>query len=350
MSSEPTYFYSWVLLGCETLLVAVALVYHARVRMPRPAVGVYNRADISIMALLVIVMPVVYAAISGAIVSAFFCLVCYAALQAVVAPLAPGRVSWLVAAGLCAADLACTEWGGPHQTLFVNDLVIGIAVLGAANLWVQSGMRSAHIAWFAGFLAIYDFLATSVTSSTGDFIERVNGIAFSPEWIFTLGPHPVAIGLGDLLLLCVFPLAAHRSFGTAAGVVALATGSAVVAAGAVAYHYGVLHGAAPVLTVLGPLVVVQHNVWRRVRGRERTTGEWRRDGRDAVSAADGVVLTGEDIRSADTVALPDGPAGFWAAIDGTRVAGVAPTPGAARRQARENGCVTVPQVREVTAP
>lgn len=345
MSSEPAYFYSYVLLSCESLLVAVALVYHARVRMPRPAIGVYNRADILIMSLLVVVMPVIYVTISGALVSMFFCLVCYAALQVVIAPLARGRASWLIAAGLCAADLIATEWGGPHQALFVNDLVVGIAVVGAANLWVQSGMRSEQIAWFAGFLAIYDFLATSVTSSTGDFIERVSGIPFSPEWVFTLGPNPVAIGLGDLLLLAVFPLAAHRSFGAVAGIVAMAAGSAVVAADTVAYRYGVLHGAAPVLTVLGPLVVVQHHVWRRVRGRERTTGEWRGN---AAPVADGVVLADHDIRSTDAVPLPDAPAGYWVAIDGTRVVGVAPTPGAARRKARENGCTAVPQVREVT--
>jgi hypothetical protein len=346
MSSESAYLFSYVLLGCESLLVAIALVYHAKVRMPRPAIGVYNRADILIMSLLVVVMPVIYVAISGAIVSAFFCLICYAALQVTIAPLARGRASWLIAAGLCAADLVATEWGGPHQALFVNDVVIGIAVVGAANLWVQSGMRSAHIAWFAGFLAVYDFVATSVTSSTDDFIARVSGIPFSPEWVFTLGPNPVAIGLGDLLLLSVFPLAAHRSFGAVAGIVAMATGTAVVAADTVAYHYGVLHGAAPVLTVLGPLVVVQHHLWRRARGRERTTGEWRRN---AVPVAAGAVLADHDIRSTDAVPLPDGPTGFWAAIDGTRVVGVAPTPGAARRKARENGCTAVPQVREITA-
>jgi hypothetical protein len=279
------------------LPVSQIRLYGDRDDMPRrfPSALIFARKPS--MSLLVVVMPVIYVAISGAIVSAFFCLICYAALQVTIVPLARGRASWLIAAGLCAVGLVGTEWGGPHQALFVNDVVIGIAVVGAANLWVQSGMRSAHIAWFAGFLAVYDFVATPVTSSTDDFIERVSGIPFSPEWVFTLGPNPVAIGLGDLLL-SVFPLAAHRSFGAVAGIVAMATGTAVVAADTVAYHYGVLHGAAPVL---------------------------------------------------DAVPLPDGPTGFWAAIDGTRIVGVAPTPGAARRKARENGCTAVPQVREITA-
>lgn len=346
MPNHSTYFFYYVALGCVALLVAAALVYHAKLRMPRPAIGVYNRSDILIMSLLVVVMPILYVRISGVLVSVFFGLMCYVALQVALAPLARGRASWLIAAALCAADVVCTEWAGPHGAMVVNDVVIGIAVIGAANLWVQSGMRSVHIAWFAAFLAVYDLVATSLTSSTEDFIHRVHGIAFAPEWVFTLGHDPVAIGLGDLLLLSVFPLAAHRSFGVVAGIAAAVVGVAVVAAYALAYRYGVLHGAAPVLTVLGPLVLVQHHVWIRLRAHERTTGDWRRHGEPAAEGA----LAEEEIRDADSVPPPDGPEGFWVAVAGTRVVGMAATPGAARRKARENGCTTVPQVREIPSP
>lgn len=342
MSHSPSFSYS-VALACVVLLMAAASAYHAGVRMPRPAVGVYNGADILIMSLLVIVTPVIYAAVTGVLVSIFFGLVCYAALQVAAAPLVRGRLSWAVAAGLCAADVLCTELGSARLGFFVNDAVIGLAVIGVTNLWVQSGMRSGHIAWFAGFLAVYDLVATWLTSSTADFIQRVSGIPFSPEWVFTSGPDPVAIGLGDLLLLCVFPLAVHRSFGIVAAVVAMAAGTAVTVAYAIGYRYGVLHGAAPVLTVLGPLVVIQHHVWRHVRGRERTTGEWRGTAR----ATDDVVLEEHDVAAADKVPMPEGTPGSWVAIAGTRVVGVASTPGAARRRARENGCAVTPQVREI---
>lgn len=343
---DSSYPYFYVELACIAALITAAVLYHARVQMPRPAVGVYNRADIITMSLLVVVTPLIYAAISAAIVSLVFCLICYAAIQIVVAPLVPGRLSWAVAAGLCAADVFFAESSGTRSGFFMNDVVIAIAVIGAANLWVQSGMRSRHIAWFAAFLAVYDLIATSLTSSTSDFIHRVSGIPFSPEWVFTGGSSPVAIGLGDLLLLVVFPLAAHRSFGVIAGIVAAVTGTAVVAAYAAAYRYGILHGAAPVLTVLGPLVVVQHWAWAHGRGGERTTGEWRRHDAPAV---DGAVVEERDIVAADSVSHPGGPEGSWVAIAGTRVVGVAATPGAARRRARENGCTAVPQVREVPA-
>ncbi|MEV6075797.1 hypothetical protein AB0L80_11925 [Streptomyces sp. NPDC052069] len=84
----------------------------------------------------------------------------------------------------------------------LTDVLLAIAVVGVANMWAQSGMRSVHTAWFAGMLCCYDLVATGLTTVMDRFAAQVVGLPFAPLPAVTQDGPPVALGLGDLLLLC----------------------------------------------------------------------------------------------------------------------------------------------------
>ncbi|MEV5686711.1 hypothetical protein AB0L68_26460 [Streptomyces sp. NPDC052164] len=165
----------------------------------------------------------------------------------------PGRPPALVAAtaGCAFADL-------PVAVTALTDVPLAIAVVGVADMWAQSGMRSVHTAWFAGMLCCYDLVATGLTSVMDRFAAQVVGLPFAPLPAVTQDGPPVALGLGDLLLLVLFPLVALKAFGRAAALLAAGVGLAVSASVSLLFGLGVLTGAFPPLTALGPLIVLQH--------------------------------------------------------------------------------------------
>lgn len=80
----------------------------------------------------------------------------------------------------------------------------------------------------------------------------------------------MAIGLGDLLLAAVYPLALRKAFGRTAGLTGLVV-ALIVVGGLLAMP---LAGTFPVMVVLGPLMVLQYAWWIRRRGAERTTWQY----------------------------------------------------------------------------
>ncbi|WP_173860886.1 hypothetical protein [Streptomyces sp. SAT1] len=339
---------------CVALLMAVAGGYLAKVAMPRPPVGVYAPADVAVLCVGVVVAPLLYGALPGAWVSALFGLVFCVALQFTLAPLCSGRWAWCLAlaataltAGAAVADLSAGVRAG-------TDVVLAVAVVGVANLWAQSGMRSAHVAALAAALTCYDLVATTLTDVTGDFFAQVRGRPFAPLLALTGGAHPVAVGLGDLLLLVLFPLVAAKAYGRPAALLAGAVGVVVTSAISVLFAVGALTEGFPLLTALGPLIVVQHLVWSRRAGGERTTAEWRAGAAGPARRANAAGAEPDAALAAAVAAtLPTGPAGglnedlpagSWVVLCEGRVVGTGASPGLARRDAREHGEDTGPLV------
>ncbi|MFJ9770286.1 hypothetical protein ACIRVF_03475 [Kitasatospora sp. NPDC101157] len=329
--------------------LTVAARYLARVRMPRPPVGVYTGGDIAVLCAGVVLAPLLYTALPGAAVSAVFGLVLCLAVQFTLAPLLAAAGlrgapwSWGASLAGTAATALAALTGHPGAARAGSDLLIAVAVVGVANLWTQSGLRAGHTAALAAALTCYDLAATTLTDTTARFFEQVHDRPFAPVLALTGGARPVALGLGDLLLLVLFPLVAAKAYGRAAAWCATLAGLLVTSAVSTCFALGVLTTGFPLLTALGPVIVGQHLYWRRRFGRERTTAQWR-EGRTAPLPPP----SGAELTAALGAATPDGaPAGTWLALAGGRVLGSGPTPGRARRDARRNGEVTPTTARMV---
>ncbi|MEW2518727.1 hypothetical protein [Actinacidiphila alni] len=288
--------------GCVALVMAVAGAYLARVRMPRPPVGVYEPADIVLLCVGIVLAPLLYLELPGTAVAAVFGVVLGLAVQFTLAPVMAARwpgagwataTTWLLAAAGCAVTALLHD--RPTGVRVGTDLLIAVAVVGVANLWTQSGMRAAHVAALAAALACYDLVATALTDVTLRFATRVQGRPFAPMLALTGGRHPVSVGLGDLLLLVLFPLVAAKAYGRGAALVAGAVGVTVTGAISALFAVGALTSGFPLLTALGPLIVAQHLYWSRRLGGERTTAQWRA-APGGVRPAPGGVRSGPAVR------------------------------------------------------
>jgi hypothetical protein len=122
----------------------------------------------------------------------------------------------------------------------------------------------------------YDLIATALLPLMTDLITRLASIPFAPVVSWGAGPERFVIGLGDLLLTAVFPLAMGKAFGRSAGIAAMAINLGAIAATMAFLQLARLEAAVPLMSGLGPLMVAQYAYWVLRRGQERTTWEYLR--------------------------------------------------------------------------
>ena len=304
---SPLSQHALLLLVALACVAALALGYLARYEIERPPVGVFTFPDIAFMATTVIVLPLLYLHIPIAVEGCVFGIVLLALLHYTVQPVLPRPVAVTTVVALMAADAALALWGTGGATgtayLVVNDLVLALALLGVANLYAQSGMRASHVATLAALLAAYDYIATAVLPTTADLIANLGEQPFAPQIVVGAGGSQVGLGLGDTLMLTLWTVVAWKAFGRLAGLIGAAVGLGSVGVILWGLLAGRLTGQVPVMTLLGPLIVVQYLLWRSLTGRERTTGEWRAGEvpQQAATTAD-TVLAGEVARLIDRLA------------------------------------------------
>jgi hypothetical protein len=243
--------------------IALAVGYLLRVVMPRPPVGRFVWSDILVMIVVLVVMPFAYIHMPIGLVMAVFGLTMFVVVQVTLAPMLGGNIAALTAVALCAADVGAALAGWKIVLLVVNDFVVIAVTVGVTNMWAQTGMTPGHVAGLAAALAVYDTLATGLSSMTLDFVGRVAGMPFAPMLAVQYGSSPALIGLGDCLMLTIWPLVAARTYGWAAARWAVAVNMAVLGAIFFGLVTHVLRGGVPVLTPLGPLIVIQCLLWRR---------------------------------------------------------------------------------------
>lgn len=305
------------------LTVVLTAAYLGRYVMPRPPVGRMVGADVAVMVGALVVMPFAYLHVPAGVVVSIFGLVILTLTQLTLAPVLGGRWAMLAALLLCAADVTAYALGWPAALLVINDALLILLVVGVVNLWTQAAITPAQVAALAAALTLYDTLATGLTSLTVDFVQRMRGLPFAPVLATSYGDDPSLIGLGDCLMLSIWPVVALRAYGKAAAWCAAGL-EAVLLALSIAL---VLSSGRPLplLTVLGPLIFLQWAYWRR-RQALRTPAPARPEVNRALEVA-------------------DAPAGVWAALspEGLLVAEGA-TPGLARKEARLAGTEGVPVV------
>jgi hypothetical protein len=269
----------YVVLTFTAGAVLLGWLYFRNYQLARPSVGVLNLGDVAFMIGAIILIPYLYLALPLWLVAAIFALAMLSILHLLGEPLLRARwASWLFALSLVGADVWTNLRLGASSPAFflVNNAVLVLAVVGITSLWAQSGIKARDVAVLGGVLALYDLIATSLLPLMSDLITRLASIPFAPVVSWGAGPERFVIGLGDLLLATVFPLALRKAFGRSAGIAAMAINLGAIAATMAFLQLARLEVTVPLMSGLGPLMVAQYGYWTLRRGPERTTWEYLR--------------------------------------------------------------------------
>jgi hypothetical protein len=276
--------------GFAALSLLAGWGYFRRYRVTRPAFGVVGLTDVAIMLTFIVLVPYLYLtlplwAVAGLLGVGVLSTV-YLALEQLL------RWRWvtvLVCLGLVGADVALAVGQGVTGAAFllVNDTILVLVVVGATNLWAQSGMKARDATILGCVLAVYDTIATWQLPVMVKLLDRLLQLPLFPliAWPVRRGtipdvgsagvlPQLLGVGLGDILVATVFALTMRKAFGRPAGLVAVAVTLATVVGALSLLSSGLVTTAIPVMTFLGPLMIVQYAYWRRARHRERTTWQY----------------------------------------------------------------------------
>lgn len=200
------------------LTAAAAIVYHRRIRLPRPAIGVFNGRDVAVLLVFITILPVLYLAVPTLVLTGFLCLTFGSALSIGYQPLLGRAGSWLVIAGLLGTDIALAVTAlhsdtGWQAYWIVNSIIVLLAAAAIANLYIQGGMQLRHVTWFALALAVYDPIFSLVIPLTDRLAARFVGHPLDASVGYRLDGLSVNLGVGDLLVFSLFALAATREHG-----------------------------------------------------------------------------------------------------------------------------------------
>jgi hypothetical protein len=195
-----------------------ALFYFRRVRLERPAVGRFNGRDVLFLYGFLVVLPVVYLAIPKWAVTSLLALTFVVALSIGFRQLINPTVLWIGIGALVGANI----WIGHHMlgTLFgwtlywagISVLVV-LAAISVANLYVQGGMQLRHVSYFALGLAVYDGIFTLIWPVTNYLVREFVGFPLYPATGMRIFYNEAVIGLGDLLVYGAFIIAAYKAYG-----------------------------------------------------------------------------------------------------------------------------------------
>jgi hypothetical protein len=269
----------------SSLASLLALFYFRRIRMERPAIGRFNGRDVTILFFFLMILPAFYLLIPRWALETLLVLTFMSALsiglQKVLSPLK----MWLVIGLLLGADL----WTGQRllgtvvgwQVFWaLNSLIVLLAAISVANLYVQGGMQLRHVAWFAAVLAIYDSVFSIGFPITNLLVRDFVGYPLFPAIGMRISFNEAIVGLGDLLVYAAFTLAAVKAYGKPALRLALTLilifGAAMPTLSGLLINY--IDARADVIipaqTWFGPAALVGYFWLRHRYGRERTMKEY----------------------------------------------------------------------------
>jgi hypothetical protein len=275
---------------CMTMVGAMAaclgaLFYLRRVRLERPAIGTFNGRDVLFLFAFLVLLPGLYLLLPQWALTTVLALTFAAALSIGFRPVLAPATLWLGIGLLIGANL----WMGQrminnvHNWQLVwaeNSIIVLLAAISVANLYVQGGMQLRHVAWFAGGLAVYDSLFTLVWPVSNLLIREFVNHPLFPAMGMRIGYDEAIVGLGDLLVYAGFTIAAVKAYGRPGLRLALAL---VVVFGAVMptlsgllinYVDLRLDVVIPAQTWFGPAAILGYLWLRRRYGRERTMKEY----------------------------------------------------------------------------
>lgn len=275
---------------CVTVIGAMAaclgaLFYLRRIRLERPAIGRFNARDMVFLFVFLVVLPGFYLLLPGWALTTVLAVTFSAALAIGFRPVLSPTQLWLGIGVLIGANL----WMGHHLINNVanwhwvwaeNSLVVLLAAIAVANLYVQGGMQMRHVAWFAGALAIYDAIFTFAFPVSNRLIRDFVNHPLFPAMGMRIGFDEAIVGLGDLLVFSGFALAALKAYGKVgvrlALTLVLVFGAVMPSVSGLLINYvdARLDVVVPAQTWFGPAALLGYMWLRRRYGRERNMKEY----------------------------------------------------------------------------
>jgi len=203
-----------------------ALAFFRKVRLERPPIGTFNVRDLSILAFFIVALPVLYLRLPAGVLTAFLVVTFFSASLIALRPLVPARWLWCAIPLVLTANIVVTAQiddiaGGLQVYWLLTSAIVLIAGVGVANLYVQGGLGLRHIAWFTLFLAVYDIVFTRVIALTPELAVALQGRPLDPSIGFAAGGYNANVGLGDVLVFCLYITAAYKGFGRRGAVLSL---------------------------------------------------------------------------------------------------------------------------------
>ena len=262
-----------------------ALAYFRHIRLTRPPIGTFNARDLTVLACFIVTLPVLYVTLPAGVLTGFLVLTFFSALMIALRPLFSARTLLVAVPVLLTANLAVTRSmddiaGGLQVYWVLTSVVVLVAAVGVANLYVQGGLELRHIAWFAVFVGIYDVVFTRFIPLTPELAVALQGRPLDPSVGFAAGGYNANVGLGDLLVFCLYATAAARGFGRRGVVVSLVV---ITVFGAVAPSvtpllvpglFGTTAAAfVPVMTLFAPAALTGY-LWLSRTTSERRVWQW----------------------------------------------------------------------------
>jgi hypothetical protein len=288
LSSSQTFLSIFQL--CVTIIGAMtacllSLFYMRRVRLERPALGRFNGRDVAVLFAFLVLLPGFYLLLPRWALTSVLVITFSAALSIGFRPVLSPTALWLGIGALVGADL----WMGQRMINDVgnwqfvwgeNSIVVLLAAISLANLYVQGGMQLRHVAWFAGGLAVYDSVFTLLFPVSNSLIREFVNHPLFPAMGMRIGFDEAVVGLGDLLVYAGFTLAAYKAYGRPglrlALPLVLVFGAVMPALSGLLFNYVDLRldVVVPAQTWFGPAAVIGYLWLRRRYGRERKMKEY----------------------------------------------------------------------------
>jgi plastocyanin len=262
-----------------------ALAYFRRVVLPRPPIGTFNARDLTVLAVFIVTLPVLYVSVPPGVLTGFLVVTFFSALMIALRPLVAARRLLVVVPLALTVNLVITRSmsgveGGLQLYWVSTTVIVVIAAVGVANLYVQGGLGLRQIAWFTVFLGIYDIFFTRVIPLTPELAVALQGRPLDPSLGFAAWGYNANVGLGDLLVFCLYATAAYRGFGRRG---ALASLLIIAVFGAIAPSVtpllvpGLFGSTAaafvPIMTLFGPAAFVCY-LWLSRSSPERPLRVW----------------------------------------------------------------------------
>jgi len=282
-----TVFQTIVVLFGALSTSAAALVSFRRVRLERPAVGVFNGRDVVILFGFIVTLPVLYLFLPPLVLTIFLVITFVSALSIGYRPLLPAAVLWpaiglLIGTNILVARHLLGTTRGWQLYWALTSVAVLLAAVAVSNLYIQGGMRLRHVAWFALGLAVYDPIFSFGVPLTAKLADAFAGFPLDPSIGFRAGLNSANIGIGDLLVYSAFTVAAYKGYGRrgaqlAFGLVTVFGGLApslapLVITAVVRGNVGIV---VPAQLFFGPAAFVGYRILAR-SGPERSMRAWRK--------------------------------------------------------------------------